>query len=69
MHHPEAMALIDKMGGAPCFEQSEFTVKVLRYEFLYIVAADEFEDAFFDTETAALAFATSNYAQFMKLGS
>ena len=65
-HHPEAMALIDKMGGAPGFEQSDFTVQVLRFECLYIVAAEGFDDAFFDSEKGALAFAKTEYAPFIK---
>jgi len=60
-HHPEAMALIERMGGAPGFEQSDFTVQVIRYEFLYIVAAEDFENAFFATKEDALAFAEQNY--------
>lgn len=60
-HHPEAMALIDKMGGAPGFEQSDFLVQVLRYEFLFVIVADEFEDEFFDVEELALSFTRDNY--------
>ena len=65
-HHPEALALIDKMGGAPGFEQSDFFIQVLRYEFLFIVATDDFENAFFDRAESALTFAKSNYAPFLK---
>lgn len=68
-HHPEAMALIERMGGAPGFEQSDFTIQVLRYESLFIVATEEFDDAFFDSKEGALAFPRSNYAPFIMLGS
>ena len=60
-HHPEAMALIERMGGAPGFEQTDFIVQVLRYESIYIVAAEDFENAFFATKEDALAFAEQNY--------
>ena len=68
-HHPAAMALIERMGGAPGFEQSDFTVQVLKYEFLYVVAADGFDDVFFDGKEGALKFARSNYAPFIMLSS
>ena len=68
-HHPAAMALIDKMGGAPGFEQSDFTVQVLKYDFLYVVAAEGFDDAFFDSEESALSFAKDHYDPFIMVNS
>ena len=65
-HHPEAMALLAKMGGAPGFEQDDFTIRVLQYDFLYAVTAEDFEDLFFDNATDAIAFAKSNYAPFIE---
>jgi hypothetical protein len=64
-HHPEAMALIEKMGGAPGFEQTDFIVQVLRYNFLYIVAAEGFEDQLFDDIKDAVSFAKDNYEPFI----
>ncbi len=72
-HHPEAAELIkaqsaelEKLLGnsatsAALGQCSEpFAIKVLRFKFLYIVTADEFEDEFFDEAEEATEFANSN---------
>ncbi len=71
-HHPEAhqmmvvqagelQKLLGKDGAAAALGQTRepFAIRVLHYEFLYVVTAEEFEDEFFDDEKEAVEFAQS----------
>ena len=43
-----------------------FTISVLRWRSIYVVAADEFEDEWFSSENEAVGFARSNYQPFIE---